>query len=151
MIANFVASSTYPHRGNPKKIVHVTGFGPFKMYSPFKDIKVNPSELLARYLNNTFMPFNKTKNKKCFIFSSILNVTKEDVSMFQPHQDAIALIHLGFDDEMKGMGLEIMAENKLANTRTKPIINEGPKLLPTTVDLSRSFLGTPYYFHDSNI
>ena len=64
--------------------------------------------------------------------------------MFQPHQDAMALIHLRFGDKMKGMGLEIMAENKLINTRSKPTINDGPKLLPTTVDLSRCFLGAPY-------
>ena len=120
------------------------------MYSPFKDIKVNPSELLAQYLNNTSVATKKMKNKKGIIFSSILNVTREDISTFQPHQDAIALVHLGFDDEMKGMGLEIMAENKLANTRSKQIIDGGPKLLPTTVDLSRCFLGTPNHFYDAN-
>ena len=105
---------------------------------------------MARDLNDTFVSNKKTKDSKSIIYSSVLKVTREDVSSFEPHQDAIALIHLGFDDEMKGMGLELIAENKLANTRSKPIIKEGPKLLPTTVDLSRCFLGAPKHFYDDS-
>ena len=105
---------------------------------------------MARDLNNTFLSYKKTKHSKSIIYSSVLNVTREDISSFEPHQDAIALIHLGFDDEMKGMGLEVIAENKLANTRSDPIIKDGPKLLPTTVDLSRCFLGAPKHLHDDS-
>ena len=144
----FVPSSDH----NPKKlkkIVHLTGFGPFKMYSPFKDIKINPSELVSRNLNNTSISSLNARYSENQIFSSILNVTRESISEFEPHQDAIALIHLGFDDEMKGMGLEVIAENKLANTRNERIIEKGPKLLPTTVDLSRCFLGAPNYFYNA--
>lgn len=149
-IANFIVKKENFHLFHQKNIVHLTGFGPFKMYFPFKDIRINPSELVAQDLNNTYVSIKNRKYSKSMIYSSVLNVTREDITSFEPHQEAIALIHLGFDDEMKGMGLEIMAENKLANTRSKPIIKKGPKLLPTTVDLSRSFLGAPKYFYDAS-
>ena len=132
---------------SPQKLVHLTGF------VPFMDVEENPSELVAQVLNNTIIDFGDIDKDihPVSIFSSVLDVTAEAVSNFTQHEDAIAIVHMGYFEPENGMRLEIIAANVLSEGNDgDPIIEGGPQLLPTTVDLSRCFQDTPDYIQEEN-
>ncbi|CAE7715181.1 pcp, partial [Symbiodinium pilosum] len=52
-----------------------------------------------------------------------------------------AIVHLGFEDEAKGLKLETMAANVRALKRGRVVVG-GPQLLPTTGDLGAVALNT---------
>ena len=112
----------------------MTCFGPFEG-CPDED---NPSQLVAEQLNNSKIIVND--NTSASIFSTVLNVTKESISEFEAHKDSAVIIHMGQAGGETAMRIDVTAGNEYRN---EEIIKGGPKILPTTVDLSRCFQGRP--------
>ena len=116
--------------------MHLTGFGPWDGMCSNED---NPSQLVAEQLNNSEIVVND--DTIAYIFSTVLNVTKESISEFEAHMDSAVIIHMGQAGGDTAMRIDVTAGN---DYRNEEIIKGGPKILPTTVDLSRCFQGRPF-------
>ena len=114
--------------------MHLTGFGPFEG-CPNED---NPSQLVAEQLNDSTIMVND--DTIASILSTVLNVTKQSISEFEAHKDSSVIIHMGQAAGETAMRIDVTAGNDYKN---EEIVSGGPKILPTTVDLSRCFQGRP--------
>ena len=117
--------------GLPK--VLVTGFGPFRKFTH------NPSGEVAEKLNGRCLGNN-------WCFDGIkLPVTDEGVKVVETAllsgnpKEWRVIIHLGLEDVAKGLKLEVAALNNRASDNST-VKDDGPTILPTTVDLGQMHL-----------
>eukprot|EP00434_Breviolum_minutum_P013079 symbB.v1.2.011525.t1/scaffold778.1/size163404/8 len=112
-------------------------------YNPWGNFTQNPSGEVAEALNGTIV-------EELEVHSIRIDVSEEGVLYAEslvksgslndrPPWDAV--VHLGFEDEAKGLKLETMAFNMRALKRG-PVHPDGPHLLPTTGDLGAVALNT---------
>ncbi|OLQ06855.1 Pyrrolidone-carboxylate peptidase [Symbiodinium microadriaticum] len=106
-------------------------------YNPWGNLTQNPSGEVAAALNGSIV-------EQLVVHSLRVDVTELGVL---EAQDVVerggwdAVVHLGFEDEAKGLKLETMAANVRALHKGK-VAPEGPQLLPTTSDLGAVALNT---------
>ena len=104
-------------------------------YNHWGNFTQNPSGEVAQALNGTVV-------EDLLVHSIRINVSEEGVLFAESRVRSgasdgspwDAVVHLGFEDEAKGLKLETMAFN-LRVSSTHPVVPEGPHLLPTTGDL----------------
>ena len=114
-------------------------------YNPWGNFSENPSGEVAKALNGTQIEGGLR------VHSLRIDVSEEGVLLAEgwvrsggaegPWGPWDAVVHLGFEDEAKGLKLETMAFNAKASS-TDPVVPEGPHLLPTTGDLGAVALNT---------
>ncbi|CAE7560769.1 pcp [Symbiodinium necroappetens] len=106
-------------------------------YNPWGNLTQNPSGEVAAALNGSIV-------EQLVVHSLRVDVT--ELGGLEA-QDVVerggwdAVVHLGFEDEAKGLKLETMAANVRALHKGK-VAPEGPQLLPTTSDLGAVALNT---------
>mmetsp|Transcript_55967 Transcript_55967/g.122404 ORF Transcript_55967/g.122404 Transcript_55967/m.122404 type:complete len:219 (+) Transcript_55967:42-698(+) len=111
-------------------------------YNHWSNFTQNPSGEVAQALNGTVV-------EDLLVHSIRINVSEEGVLFAESLVRSgagdgspwDAVVHLGFEDEAKGLKLETMAFNLRASS-THPVVPEGPHLLPTTGDLGAVALNT---------
>ncbi len=112
-------------------------------YNPWGNLTQNPSGEVAQALNGTIV-------EELEVHSIRIDVSEEGVlyaeSLVKSGEGLSdrpwdAVVHLGFEDEAKGLKLETMAFNMRALKRG-PVHPDGPHLLPTTGDLGAVALNT---------
>eukprot|EP00438_Fugacium_kawagutii_P005673 Skav227803 [mRNA] locus=scaffold948:83585:84247:+ [translate_table: standard] len=112
-------------------------------YNPWGNFTENPSGEVAQALNGTFVEDDivvhsiriDVNEQGVLLAESLVRTGLEDGSPWD------AVVHLGFEDEAKGLKLETMAFNHRA-LHSDPVVPEGPHLLPTTGDLGAVALNT---------
>ena len=106
-------------------------------YNPWANFTENPSGELASALNGSLVEQLTVRSLRVDVNEAGVLEAQEAVQ--KGSWDAI--VHLGFEDEAKGLKLETMAANQRALKRGKVVL-EGPQLLPTTSDLGAVALNT---------
>lgn len=120
----------------PTLRVRVTGYGPFLNFS------TNPSMQTAQFLDGQC--FDEATFRQCFT-ATVLPVNRTGVTAIE-HElvnnqpfGYDALLHMGLEDGLKGLKLEVAAVNIRANDTGGPstmvAVPGAPALLPTTADL----------------
>ncbi|CAK8985199.1 Pyrrolidone-carboxylate peptidase (5-oxoprolyl-peptidase) (Pyroglutamyl-peptidase I) (PGP-I) (Pyrase) [Durusdinium trenchii] len=104
-------------------------------YNRWGNFSQNPSGEVAEALNGSVV-------EDLLIHSIRIDVSEAGV-LEASQMDGLwdAIVHLGFEDEAKGLKLETMAFNARAENKG-PVVPTGPKLLPTTGDLGAVALNT---------
>ncbi|CAE7426019.1 pcp [Symbiodinium natans] len=106
-------------------------------YNPWANFTQNPSGEVAAALNGSIV-------ERLMVHSIRVDVNEAGVLQAQEMVQQSgwdAIVHLGFEDEAKGLKLETMAANKRALHKGK-VASAGPELLPTTGDLGAVALNT---------
>eukprot|EP00440_Ansanella_granifera_P076297 gb/GFBE01082798.1/.p1 GENE.gb/GFBE01082798.1/~~gb/GFBE01082798.1/.p1 ORF type:complete len:243 (+),score=34.71 gb/GFBE01082798.1/:1-729(+) len=106
-------------------------------YNPWGNFTDNPSGEIASLLNGTSIESLPVLSFRVDVDEVGVQVAEQLVASGAWQ----AVVHLGFEDEAKGLKLETMASNQRA-LNAGPVDVLGPSLLPTTADLGAVALNT---------